>query len=212
MDVNESFPYIRFVFPTSSKLPITALNDSVLTGWFDVNHTSNKDFTNINGVSGLHNNLERVKALIRHEVSAYNIKPERIIICGINQGALMALKASLELDKPFAAVVCINGFLFGNSKKKFNECVGVENSSDEENDIKRKLPIYWFDTPNVKLYNNLGNEFSKKCFDYLKQDCQLNAFYQKHDFKRNDTEAKGSAFGSHVATLIGKYLPANDNE
>ena len=203
MNVDQLFPHIRFVFPTSGKLPITALNDSVLTGWFDVNHKSNDNFKNI---TGLKNNLEKVKALIRQEMSEYNIKPERMIICGINQGALMALLSSFELDKPFGAVICLNGFLFGNSKKEFNECIGVELHSDKDNEIKRQLPLYWFDTPTVKLYDNLGDTFSKKCFDYLKDDCKLNAMYTKYEFEQADSEGKASQFGKAVAQLFAKHL------
>ena len=207
-NVQKIYPHIRFVFPTSGKIGITDLNDTVLTAWFDVNHKTNtKD--GFKSISGLYNSVEKIKALIRQEMKAYNIKSDRIAICGFDQGALLALLASLSMYEKFAAIYCVNGFIPGNDKNEYSETVYV----DPDNEIQKELPIYWFETPSAgMLYDNLGDQFSKKCFDYLKNDCGLNAFYEKVNFKPHimRTESEPSKFQIELAQLVGKHLPPND--
>ena len=210
-NVQNSFPYIRFVLPTADKIAISDANDSLHTAWFDVKHKSTKDnknkFQNLNGLNG---SIEKIKALIRQEMKAYNISSKRIMLAGFNQGAVLALLASLSMYKEFGCVVCANSFLLGMNKQEFDDNMHIE-KHDTVSTTNAPV-IYWLDAPWQKFYQDFEDDFSKKCSDYLKKDCQFNVFYHKYDReihlrKPQQSEFEPTEFDKMLAHMIGKHLP-----
>ena len=45
---------------------------------------------------------------IREVMEKYKIKPNRIMLCGINEGSTIALKAAFQMYREFAGVLCLS--------------------------------------------------------------------------------------------------------
>ena len=183
----------------------------------DDDNNDNDDNDNINmnqfgNIKGLQNSIEKIKTLIRQEMTTYKIESKRMMICGFNQGGVVALLSALSMYKEFAGVVCLNSNLLGNNKEEFNQNMHIHSNEFENDnyDYLRDMAIYWFDTPPRRFYKDLGNQHSKKCFDYLKKDCKLNAFYQKYD--ANPAVRKHAMQPSKIelqlAKIVKKHLPS----
>ena len=200
------YPHVRFVFPTADKLPIRDMNYSVKAAWFDVKHKSDPE-NGFKNLSGLYDSVEKVKTLLRQEMNTYNIPAERIVINGFSQGGTIALLAAFQMQEKFALVACGQTPLLGRNKKEWARSMHLETSCKKQ----KSMPIVWLDSKHcpIKCYKNLGERYGKECFDYLKQDCELNVKYQKleHDPGVVRPGQKESFFQTQLAAQINRYVP-----
>ena len=200
-DVQHSLKHIRFVFPDAKKLSISKADGKEYQAWFDINPNKDVDDSKSDSKSSsgeINDIMKSIKKMIRKEIRKYRIKSNRILLCGFNQGSMVALKAGLEMGKEFAGVVCFGGLLEDGKNSSFDQLFNIKSKKLKE---KLSMPISWFDDKYTKLYNHLGDDYSKKCFDYLKDTCKFeNAFYDKSDdFNK-------------VLDCIYKQLPQKSND
>jgi len=91
-----SLDHIRWVFPIGPKRLITRDNDGILkTAWFDITKNLADGRTEADeDVNGLLTSVRQLDGVIATEVEA-GVKPERIVIGGFSQGAVMAILTGL---------------------------------------------------------------------------------------------------------------------
>ena len=162
--------------------------------------------------TGMLRSIHQIEILVKEEIHKFGILPQNIMLCGYNQGAMVALKTGLKIQEidEIGGVICLSGLL----PAKINGASGGEGGynidksflDDLEMDDVRALPIYWCDSEYVRVYQEtLGNEFGKKCFDYLKGGCQLNAHYETYN--ENDLKDIGK-----ILKCIAKRLPRSHSQ
>jgi phospholipase/carboxylesterase len=98
---------LRFVFPNAPLMPVTINNGYVMPAWYDVLSTNIIQRADQAGILG---SVEKIMDLIAHEVQQ-GIAPEKIILAGFSQGAVVALTAGLHCAKPLAGMMVLSGYL-----------------------------------------------------------------------------------------------------
>jgi predicted esterase len=105
----KAMPWVKFVLPTATNLPITMNGGMAMPAWYDIQGLPERSMETCEGIA---DSSLVVKALIEAELSD-GMTPNRIIVAGFSQGGAMALWAGLQHDvkTPFAGVLCMSGYL-----------------------------------------------------------------------------------------------------
>ena len=198
--VHKIFPHIRFVFPDAKQLSISSKQGKKYQAWFDV--TLNPDCIDTQDTScdSVNDVMKSIHKLIYKEIQKFEIPSNRILICGFNQGSMVALKAALEMNELFAGVVCWSGLLADGKNSPFDALFNVNETTFKKTQ-KDKMEIHWFDNKYCKFYDHLDNGYSKRSFEYLQNSYQFhNAFYHQTDDLNN------------LLDCVGKLLPQELDE
>ena len=100
-------PLCRFVLPNAPLRQISAYNNMMLRGWFDIRH---HDISSHEDELGMLESARKVQSLI-DELVEEGIPKSRIVLGGFSQGAAMSLLCGLRQDTPLAGIVALSGYV-----------------------------------------------------------------------------------------------------
>lgn len=100
--------HVKFIFPNAPNQPVSLNFGMSMPSWYDIKSLG--DIKSEQDEVGVIKSVERLKEVIAEEVAA-GIPEDRIVIGGFSQGCAVSLAASCILDKKFAGVVGLSGYL-----------------------------------------------------------------------------------------------------
>lgn len=127
---------------------------------------------------------------VRHHIESamtrYNVPPERTILFGFSQGAVVALYSALHMDKEFAAIIGVAGYLAGldvpdNPRLKNTPIFLMQGSDDMTTPVAEhfralhKLQQRGYKATGQVLYgigHSVHSEFLEKSLPFLKMVLQ----------------------------------------
>src|SRR6185312_16159013 len=98
---------LRFVFPHAPAIPITINNGYTMPGWYDI---ISPDMDQRADAAGIELSKKHLQALIENE-EKLGIPPEKIILAGFSQGAVIALMTGLSYSQRLAGIIALSGYL-----------------------------------------------------------------------------------------------------
>jgi phospholipase/carboxylesterase len=98
---------LRFIFPTAPLQPVTLNNGYIMRAWYDIVGLSMKERTDHDGIN---QSINLIKKLIEKEIQA-GISPNKIILAGFSQGAVMALATGLSYPHALGGILALSGYL-----------------------------------------------------------------------------------------------------
>jgi phospholipase/carboxylesterase len=98
---------VRFVFPHAPLQPVTLNNGHVMRAWFDI---YSRHIEQQVDETGIRNSVDLLEQLIKDE-QKLNIPPEKIILAGFSQGAVIALTTGLGYPQKLGGILALSGFL-----------------------------------------------------------------------------------------------------
>lgn len=107
---------LRFVFPNAPHRAVTINNGYVMPAWYDIYAMGNHDRVDSEGILESTRQLEK---LIEHEEKR-GIPPEKVVVAGFSQGAVIALTTGLGYSKSLAGILALSGYL-PDSERVLNE-------------------------------------------------------------------------------------------
>ncbi|PHH71918.1 hypothetical protein CDD82_6271 [Ophiocordyceps australis] len=103
------FPGVKFVFPSSPRLPCLALRKMRLSLWFDVARLDDPSFRQEIQRQGLCASTRHIAVLLHWEMRS--VPADKIIIGGLGQGCALSLVLLLSLGFPIGGMIGMSGFL-----------------------------------------------------------------------------------------------------
>ncbi|PHH66388.1 hypothetical protein CDD81_7443 [Ophiocordyceps australis] len=103
------FPGVRFVFPSSPRLPCLAMHQMRLSLWFDVARLDDPSFRQDIQRQGLCASTRHIVVLLHWEMRL--VPADKIIIGGLGQGCALSLVLLLSLGYPIGGIIGMSGFL-----------------------------------------------------------------------------------------------------
>ncbi|MDX8408725.1 MAG: carboxylesterase [Mariprofundales bacterium] len=98
---------IRFIFPHALAMPITINGGYIMPAWYDIRseaiHTSPD-------LIGIGRSAQQVQLLIDRELM-HGIAPQRLMMAGFSQGAVMALHCGLRQRPAIGGIIALSGYL-----------------------------------------------------------------------------------------------------
>ncbi|KAF5368001.1 hypothetical protein D9758_004394 [Tetrapyrgos nigripes] len=102
---DSALAHIKWILPSANMHPVTANGGMVMPSWFDIiSFTERKE----EDEEGMNRSLSQLRELIDAEIAA-GIKPERIVLGGFSQGAILSLLAGFTTDVPVAGIIALSG-------------------------------------------------------------------------------------------------------
>lgn len=98
---------IRYIFPHAPILPVTINQGMEMRAWFDIYGFSLSDKIDTAGIA---RSVDHITQLIKGEL-ARGVAPEKIILAGFSQGAMIALTTGLTYQQPLGGIIALSGFL-----------------------------------------------------------------------------------------------------
>ncbi|NTS76754.1 dienelactone hydrolase family protein [Catenovulum sp. SM1970] len=121
---------VRFVFPHAPNRAITANNNMVMPGWYDIFSFSDGDIAKRADEKGVKESAEQILSLIDDQLQD-GIAPERMILAGFSQGGVMAYHIGTRLPYQIAGIMALSTYLSAPDKL-----------ADEVVDVNKKTPIF----------------------------------------------------------------------
>lgn len=106
--VRPHWPTVRVVLPHAPVRAITANQGVRMRGWYDI-----YDFDGIDNradQAGIDESVALIEALIARE-GERGVPPQRIVLGGFSQGAVMTLATGLRRSEPLAGLVALSSYL-----------------------------------------------------------------------------------------------------
>jgi phospholipase/carboxylesterase len=97
----------KFILPHAPQRPITINGGMIMRGWYDIAYT---DIGRTPDLDGIATSLEAIEALIDAEKNR-GIPPERILIAGFSQGAVLAIEAMTRGAQWIGGAIALSGYL-----------------------------------------------------------------------------------------------------
>jgi phospholipase/carboxylesterase len=107
---------LRFVFPHAPQRPVTINNGYVMRAWFDIYSMTTHERIDQKGIE---ESMTLLQNLIAKEQQR-GIPPNKIVLAGFSQGAVIALLTGLKFSTPLAGIIALSGFL-PHSEKLMSE-------------------------------------------------------------------------------------------
>ena len=98
---------IRFVFPHAPAMPVTINGGYIMPAWYDI--TSPEIDAEVDH-RGIDRAATAVQLLVERELMR-SIAPERIILAGFSQGAVVALRCGLLHPEAVGGIIALSGYL-----------------------------------------------------------------------------------------------------
>ncbi|ETO12970.1 phospholipase [Reticulomyxa filosa] len=180
----KKYPFVKWVFLTSSYIPITCNGKQACTGWYDIISLVDRSK---NTYEGKDKSFEYVSGIIEQEHSEHNIPYSRILLLGFSQGAAMSVYTSLRFHKCLGGVVCLCGYNldFGLHKEK--------SITDKATNLHILLCHSKFD-PIVQL------KYGEILRDYLCKDMKFQHALWKA------TDVKGHTIDENIWTWVDEFI------
>lgn len=110
LDLSAAGP-VRFVFPDAPQRPVSVNGGEPMPAWYDPRPVAaHTGAVSTQDEEGLRASCEIVQALIDRE-GARGVPPERVVLLGFSQGAVMTLMAGLRAPRRLAGLVVLSGYL-----------------------------------------------------------------------------------------------------
>jgi phospholipase/carboxylesterase len=105
--LGDQLPSVEWYFPNAPQRPVTNYDGKVASCWFD-----QLEGQVMEGMEtpGLEESVAFVHALLR-QAEALGMPPQRIILGGMSQGGVLALKAGLTYERPLAGIAAISAWV-----------------------------------------------------------------------------------------------------
>ena len=103
--------------PQAPKITISVDNRHGVSSWFDVlsRSTFEKPLEEIVAVKHVRDNAVRLNKVVEREVEILKGDSQRLFICGISQGAAMAITLSLQAKHKLGGICVASGFFLTNT-------------------------------------------------------------------------------------------------
>ncbi len=98
---------IRFTFPHALAMPITINGGYIMPAWYDIRHDTIQDAPDL---AGIERSAQQIQLLIDRELM-HGIQPQRVILAGFSQGAVMALHCDLRQQPAIGGIIALSGYL-----------------------------------------------------------------------------------------------------
>ncbi len=98
---------VRFIFPHAPMRHITINPGYKMRGWYDI---FSLDRLSEIDEAGIQASIDQINQLIQVQ-TATGIPPERILLAGFSQGAVIAMRIALQCVLPLAGVIALSGYL-----------------------------------------------------------------------------------------------------
>jgi len=98
---------LRFVFPHAPLRPVTINNGYVMRAWYDILSLTIEHHADLSSIDA---STKKLHELIQHE-ETLGIAPEKIILAGFSQGAVIALTTGLTYSQPLGGILALSGYL-----------------------------------------------------------------------------------------------------
>ena len=131
----DTFPGIRWVFPSAPEISSKRFGVDI-SQWFDMWTTENPHERSDEQLQGLSNSIATTTQLILDEASTIGL--ENIILCGISQGAAMAIRILLDMDVRLCGYVGFSTWLpeygqsFPNSERALRTPIFLAHCQDDD--------------------------------------------------------------------------------
>ncbi len=106
---------VKFVFPHAPVQPITINNGLPMRAWYDI---ASFDFNQRADEKGVLESAEKLQALIDEQLEHYKLTPDKLVIAGFSQGAVMAYHLGCRQKQPVAGILALSGYLSMADKLK----------------------------------------------------------------------------------------------
>lgn len=98
---------LRFVFPNAPMRPVSVNNGYVMRAWYDVYGMNIDQRIDQDGIA---QSVVLLEELIANELQ-HGITPDKIVLAGFSQGAVIALTAGLSSSTSLAGILALSGYL-----------------------------------------------------------------------------------------------------
>ena len=98
---------VRFVFPHAPLRPVSINQGYTMRAWYDI---KSAEIDNHFDEENVLHSIRAIHALCNREI-ANGILPNKIVIGGFSQGALIALRSGLSFTAPLAGIAALSGYL-----------------------------------------------------------------------------------------------------
>lgn len=105
----DSFPGMKFIFPTARRRRLSAFKRATINQWFDVASLDDPSKRRDLQIDGLTESSNYVWSILKREADA--ILPHHVVLGGLSQGCAMAVFMLLSLDFPIGGFVGLSGWL-----------------------------------------------------------------------------------------------------
>ncbi|RMZ88871.1 hypothetical protein DV736_g3908, partial [Chaetothyriales sp. CBS 134916] len=105
----DSFPGMKFIFPTARRRRSSAFKRATINQWFDVASLDDPSKRRDLQIDGLTESSNHVWSILKRE--ADTILPHHVVLGGLSQGCAMAVFVLLSLDFPIGGFVGLSGWL-----------------------------------------------------------------------------------------------------
>ncbi len=104
------YPYMKCIYPSANKMPVSMNYGMVLPAWFDVLELGTRVFPK-DGWAGMLDSTRRLRMIVLEEI-AKGTPPERIILAGFSQGSAMTFATAFNTDIKLGGIISLSGFYY----------------------------------------------------------------------------------------------------
>lgn len=134
--LTDSFPSMRFIFPTSRKRRSSAFKRATINQWFDIASLDDPSKRRELQIDGLTQSAEHIWSILKQE--ADTVSPQNIVLGGLSQGCAMALFVLLSLDYSIGCFIGLSGWLpFCNDIMELVSYDGPSSENEED-----EVPVF----------------------------------------------------------------------
>jgi predicted esterase len=105
--IADQLPWVEWYFPDAPKRPVTVYDGRIESCWFDQLEIP---VTECMHTPGLEVSVSMVHALIR-QAEAHGFPSNRILLGGMSQGGVLAMKAGYSYEKPIAGIIAASAWV-----------------------------------------------------------------------------------------------------
>ncbi len=98
---------VRFVLPHAPVMPVTVNGGYLMPAWYDIRESAIDTEVDYEGIDRA---AEAVFRLVEREMMR-GITPQRVIVAGFSQGAVVALRCGMTHRKSVGGVIALSGYL-----------------------------------------------------------------------------------------------------
>jgi len=115
-DLSRKMPWIKFILPTASQMPVTLNMGHRMNAWYDIVGLDERAGESCEGIDS---SVARVKGLLQAEANL-GLPYSRMALAGFSQGGAMSLFTGMQLpvEQRLAGLLVLSGYCPGYSKFK----------------------------------------------------------------------------------------------
>uniref|UniRef100_A0A7S2V262 Phospholipase/carboxylesterase/thioesterase domain-containing protein n=1 Tax=Fibrocapsa japonica TaxID=94617 RepID=A0A7S2V262_9STRA len=147
---SQKMPWVRWVFPNAPTQPVTCNGGARMTSWFDIIDIPVGP-EEPDSPDGLEESIANVHAIIE-KLEQEGVPPERIVVGGFSQGAVLSMAAGIRFPKKLAGIVGFSGWV-----TKKDELQGLLGDNSSAANAKTPMLVCHGRADNVVLFS-LGRQ------------------------------------------------------